>query len=230
MSSRNRGLAILLGIVIVAVVGVVAIIVLGNNANAGTEIDFSQIPQSRGEDGAFVLGHPDAPVTLVEFADFVCPHCVTYESTISQFIQQFVVTGQAKLEYRMFPTAGGDLTRFAGQIAECAEEQRTGGFWEAYPLLYDLARTGQYSQDLGQRVANQLGLNYAELLSCSTTAQQVTTDVEFGRAQSVTGTPAVRVRYNDGPAQPIVTASGQTVSSGGPEFTVLAQMVESANS
>lgn len=225
---NNRGLVILGAIVLVAVVAVVGVVAVANNANTVPAIDFSQIPQSRAEDGAFVLGSPDAPVTLVEFADFVCPHCVSYESTVNQFVRDFVATGQAKLEYRMFPTAGGDMTRFAGQIAECAEEQKPGSFWEAYALLYDLARTGQYNQELGQRVANALGLSYAELLNCSTTAQQVSTDVEFGRAQSVSGTPAVRVRYNDGPAQ-ILVVNGQSVTGGGASYDQLAQMVQQAN-
>ncbi|MFN8377082.1 MAG: thioredoxin domain-containing protein [Anaerolineae bacterium] len=225
---NKNGIVILGVIVVVAVVALLGVIILSNNANAGPQIDFSQIPQSRAEDGAFVLGNPDAPVTLVEFADFVCPHCVTYEKTALQFIQDFVVTGQAKFEYRMFPTAGGDLSRFAGQIAECAEEQQSGGFWKAYALLYDLAETGQYNQELGQRVANALGLSYAELLNCSTTAQQVTTDVAFGRDQGVEGTPAVRVRYGDGPAQ-IITVGGQSVTAGGASYEQLAQFVQAAN-
>lgn len=225
---NSKGLAILGVIVVIAVVALVGVILVANNANAGPEIDFSQIPQSRAEDGAFVLGDPNAPVTLIEFADFVCPHCVSYEPTIKQFIKDFVVTGQAKLEYRTFPTAGGDMTRFAAQIAECAENQRTGAFWEAYALLYNLAKSGQYNQELGQRVANALGLSYAQLLNCSTTALQVSTDVAYGQAQGVSGTPAVRVRYNDGPAQ-IITVNGQSVTAGGASYDQLAQMVQEAN-
>ena len=57
---------------------------------------FADIPQSRTEDGAFVLGDPDAPVTIVEFADFMCPHCQAYQTTVNRFIEQYVATGQAK--------------------------------------------------------------------------------------------------------------------------------------
>lgn len=182
---------------------------------------------NRAPDGAFVLGNPAAPITLVVFSDFVCPHCITYESTIQEFIRQFVARGQAKLEYRMFPTAGGDLTRFAGQIAECADEAHPGLFWEVRDFLDDLARTEQYSQDLGQRIANEFALNYAELLSCSTVAQQVTTDVAFGRDQDITGTPAVRVRYGDEDAE-IIVVNGMHVQSGGPSLGTLVEMMEMA--
>ena len=223
----SKGLWVIVAIVVIAAVGVVGVVVISNNSSAGPSIDYSQIPQSRAEDGAFVLGNPDAPVTLIEFADFVCPHCVSYEPTISQFVQDYVVTGQAKLEYRMFPTAGGDMTRFAGQIAECADDQRPGAFWEAYALLYDMARNGQYNQELGQRVANSLNLSYAELLNCSTNAQQVATDVAFGRAQGVSGTPAVRVRYGDNPAQ-LLVINGQPIEGGGASLDQLRAMMVAA--
>jgi protein-disulfide isomerase len=228
MSSRNRGLILLGVIVLIAVVAVAVVVLVSNNDVAASTLDVSQIPFSRGEDGAFILGDPNAPVTIIEFADFACPHCVDYESTIEQFITQYVATGQARLEYRMFPTAGGDLTRFAGQIAECADQQRPGAFWEAYVLLYQMARTGQYNQDLGQKVATQLDLNYAEILNCSTTAQQVSTDVAYGRARSVSGTPAVMVRFGDGVAQ-YITINGQTYDRGSVPLDVLGQVVASAS-
>jgi protein-disulfide isomerase len=228
MSSRNRGLLLLGGVLLVAIIGVAIVVLVSNNDAAAPGMDMSNIPYSRGEDGAFILGDPNAPVTIIEFADFACSHCITYERTIEQFIAEQVATGNARLEYRMFPTAGGDLSRFAGQLAECADEQRPGAFWEAYTLLYQLARTGQYDQDLGQRVANQLDLNYAEMLNCSTSAQQVATDIEYGRARSISGTPAVMVRFGDGPAQ-FVTIGGRTYDRGSVPLDVLTQVVESAS-
>jgi protein-disulfide isomerase len=216
------------GVLLVAIIGVAIVVLVSNNDAAAPGMDLSQIPSSRGEDGAFILGDPNAPVTIIEFADFACSHCIEYEGTIEQFIAQQVAAGNARLEYRMFPTAGGDLSRFAGQLAECADEQRPGAFWEAYTLLYQLARTGQYDQDLGQRLANQLDLNYAEMLNCSTTAQQVMTDIEYGRARSISGTPAVMVRFGDGPAQ-FVTIGGRTYDRGSVPLDVLNQVVESAS-
>ena len=48
--------------------------------------DYSGIPQTRSDDGAFVLGEADAPITIVEFADFLCPHCQTYHATMQKVI------------------------------------------------------------------------------------------------------------------------------------------------
>jgi protein-disulfide isomerase len=36
---------------------------------------YEGIPFERLEDGGFVLGDPAAPITIVEFADFLCSHC-----------------------------------------------------------------------------------------------------------------------------------------------------------
>jgi len=44
--------------------------------------------------------------------------------------------------------------------------------------------------------------------------KQVATDVAFGRAQGVQGTPAVRVRYGDNPAQ-LIVLNGQPIEGGG---------------
>src|SRR5688572_1885482 len=43
---------------------------------------YADIPFSRTVDGAPVLGDPDAPITIVEFADFACPPCQRYQPTM----------------------------------------------------------------------------------------------------------------------------------------------------
>jgi protein-disulfide isomerase len=189
---------------------------------------YADIPQSRSEDGAFTLGDPDAPVTIIEFLDFGCPHCQAYKPTIDSFIEQYVATGQARYEVRLFPTAGGALTDLAGRLAECADDTRPGAFWSAYDTLYTLGMNGKYNDKLGQAMANELGLEYASLLECAQTAEQITTDVEYGRTLGVTGTPAILVRFGDDDATSI-TLDGQTYDRGGVPLDVLAQVVEQAN-
>lgn len=203
MNPKQRQLLVIIGAVAAAALAFVVVLALANRQEA-PGIDFASLPQSRTEDGGFVVGNPEAPITIVEFADWACPHCQDYRSQIEQFIAQEVVSGRAKFEFRVFPTAGGQLTVFAGQIADCAEQQREGAFWEAYSLLYELATSGLYTEDLGQIVAQRLNLDYSELLTCSSESDRVTTDVEIARTVDVSGTPAVRVRYGDGPLQTIV--------------------------
>lgn len=226
-NAQQRQLYIILGIVAVVVVAFVVVLALGNQPTSAG-IDYASIPQSRTEDGAFVLGFEDAPVTLIEFADWACPHCQDYHDTMNRFISEYVVTGRAKFEFRMFPTAGGQLSFFAGQVAECADDQRPGAFWEAHELMYRLATSGRYTEDIGRLVASELGLDFGTLLTCSSEATQVTDDVAFGRAREVSGTPAIRVRYNDGDAE-VLVVNGTQYAGANATFDVLTQMVDQAS-
>jgi len=76
-------------------------------------------------------------------------------------------------------------------------------------------------------LANDEGLNYSDLLCCTITATQVTTDETFGQNSGVTGTPAVMIRYNDGTAQ-FITYSGKTYNQGGVPYSVLAAVTDAA--
>jgi FKBP-type peptidyl-prolyl cis-trans isomerase/protein-disulfide isomerase len=157
----------------------------------------ASLPQSRGEDGAFLLGDADAPFTLIEFADFACPHCQTYKPVIDAFIRQYVASGEANFEFRMYPTAGGQLSIYAMVAAECTEAQREGAFWDSYVHLYDLAIAGEYDGDVVARLASHLDLSADEIEACieaSGDGAQVITDYLYGDANGITGTPGILVR------------------------------------
>lgn len=167
---------------------------------------FANLPQHRTADGAFVLGEPDAPITLIVFEDPLCPHCQAYHPTTLQFIAEFVTTGEAAFETRSFPTAGGMTTEKITQVNECAEAQRPGGFWEGYLLAYDLAANeggSFYPDDLPGIYAERLHLVLEDLETCAQDAQQVILDQDYAHLLGVTGTPSVYLRYgNETPFMP----------------------------
>ena len=142
-------------------------------------------------------------------------------------MREYVATGQAKFEFRTFPTAGGAITEFAGRIAECVEEVKPGSFWHAYELFYQLAMSGQYSQNMGSTVAERLDVPYNEVLECHPNAQQVTTDVSVGRNAGVGGTPAIMVRYGDGELT-YINLDGRTYNQGAVDWDVISQVVQQA--
>lgn len=192
---------------------------------------YAGIPFSRTEDGAPVLGSPDAPITIIEFADYACPHCQRYEPVMQNFIEDYVATGRARYEFRNFPTAGGQMTYFVGSVVACFEDQRPGIFWSAHDRLFDLAMNNQYDERGLQMLAEELDVSYEDALDCAASAAilQVDIDVELGRSLEVGGTPAVRVRYGDEPARRLVV-EGEVYDSGGPALGILAQAVEDAES
>jgi protein-disulfide isomerase len=227
MNPKQRQLYIIIGVVVVAIVAVGAVIALSGRTNV-PDLDYTAVPSNRAGDGAFVLGDPAAPVTIIEYADFACPHCQAYEPEIARFVKDYVLTGRARFEFRMFGTnAGGQQTIFAGQLAECIDEAEPGSFWETHDVLFELGATGGYfAEDMGRVVSQRVGAeSYSELLTCSRDADQINVDMEFGRQMGVSGTPAVMVRYNDGPAQ-WITYNGTTYDRGGVSYDILAASVD----
>lgn len=224
-ANQKQGL-IVIAVVVVAVIAVGLLIAVSGQQNIAS-IDYASLPHERSSDGAFVLGNPEAPVTIIEFADFACPHCHEYRPVMEQFIQDYVVTGRARFEFRMFPTAGGQQSVYVGKIAECIDNLTPGGFWKAYPIMYELGSNADYfSQDIGRTLAQRTGVSYSDVLNCSQNATQVLTDSNFGQTNGVTGTPAVMMRINDGPAQ-WVTYNGTTYNRGGVPIEALGGVVDS---
>lgn len=73
-----------------------------------------------------VKGSPDAPVTVVEYASFTCPHCRTFHmQTFPQIRENFIETGKVKFILRevYFDRFG----LWAGMIARCAGPERYFG-------------------------------------------------------------------------------------------------------
>jgi protein-disulfide isomerase len=222
----NRNL-IIIAVIVIIVVAVIAVLLIARGGGTSGDVDVASIQQSRAADGGFVLGNPDAPITIIEFADFACPHCQEYHPQITQFLKEYVATGKAKFEYRVFPTAGQMLSKQTGQYLECAEQQQPGAFWKGYNLMFGYAFSGRYTTEVGRLLASDLGLNYSEILSCASTATQVDTDIAFGTSSGVSGTPAVLVRYGDTPAQ-FVSYNGRTYNQGGVPYAVLAAISDQA--
>jgi protein-disulfide isomerase len=216
---------IIIGIIAAAVIAVIALIALSGTGRSSA-VDYNAIPQYRTEDGSFVLGSPDAPITIIEFADFACPACHAYIPEVEQFINEFVVTGQAAFEYHVFPTAGGALTEFAGGIAECMDNERPGTFWNAHSRFNQLAQEGRY-QDAPRVLSGELGFNYSSLLECQQESTLVRDSVALGQSLQVNGTPAVRVRYGDG-APTLINFAGQTYDRGAVSIEVLRGVVAAA--
>lgn len=199
----NNSMVILFGVIGVAVVvAAVAILLLSNPTASTADVNYDTIEQTRRADGGFVLGDSNAPVTIVAFEDFLCPHCQSYQPTIHEFIEQYVATGQARFEFRMLPAVDPTYSRIAGQAAECSAELEPGSFWTAHDLIFQIASTERFSAESVRKFAQQMGFNYNELLDCMSDANQTSVDAQLASSSQVTGTPTVMVRYADGALRP----------------------------
>ena len=73
--------------------------------------------------GDMVLGDPDAPVEVIEYASMTCPHCRSFHETVFPLLKsRFIDTGMVRFVFREFP-----LDRYAlmaSMLARCGGEQR----------------------------------------------------------------------------------------------------------
>ncbi|GEB89351.1 hypothetical protein ZMO02_09880 [Zymomonas mobilis subsp. pomaceae] len=52
-------------------------------------------------EGGFVMGNPKAPVSLVEYASFTCPHCAEFaKESMPKLRDEYIAKGLVKFEFR----------------------------------------------------------------------------------------------------------------------------------
>lgn len=184
------------------------------------------VPKGRTDDGAFVLGEPDAPITIIEFGDWACPHCQSYRHVIEPTLAEYLQNGEVKFEFRTLPTAGGMTTVFAAQVAECADDQVEGGFWHSYFILYEVALANDYTPEtISRKIAQTLNLDEDDLLECAQTATQIYTDAQLATDEGVSGTPGIMIRVDDG-APEFIEMNGILFNRGGVPAEVLRAAIE----
>ncbi len=81
----------------------------------------------------WIYGNPDAPITIIEYADFQCPACPNFSMYAVTLVDAF--PDSIRLVYRHLPLASiHDKAYITSMAAEAAGEQ--GKFWEMYEILY----------------------------------------------------------------------------------------------
>jgi protein-disulfide isomerase len=141
-------------------------------------------------------GPANAPVTLVEYGDYECPHCARASGILHQVRRHF--GPQLRLAFRNFP-----LTRMhphAQAAAETAEFAAAHGkFWEMHDLLFE--HQPRLSSAVVLELTRQLGLSTHALslaLDEGHFAERVRSDFA-GVRSGVNGTPTFflnGVRYD----------------------------------
>ena len=139
---RTRGpmgvrLAVMGAVAVAAVL--IAVVIAGGGGDGGTKTTsdtgaLKGIPQS-----GLWLGDPNAPVTMVEFADLQCPFCAEYHhNVLPALLDRYVRTGKLRLELRLLRFLGRDSDRLARVALGASAQNR---MWQFVGLAYD--RQGQ---------------------------------------------------------------------------------------
>lgn len=117
-------------------------------------------------------------------------------SVLPAIEEEFVSTGQVRVQVRPVAIAGGE-SNLAAEGAECANDQ--GRFWDFHDTLYANQRgenKGAFSRENLKRFAEALELDTAAFDSCLDSgkyAAKVRDDTEAARQMGITSVPTIFV-------------------------------------
>jgi len=99
---------------------------------------YKRIPTGLTADGFPFLGSPNAPVTLIDYSDFVCPNCQRHARSVEPVIvDRYVKPGHVRLVFRDVLNHGEHSLRTA-EAGACAARQ--DHFWQMHELLFERMR------------------------------------------------------------------------------------------
>jgi protein-disulfide isomerase len=138
-------------------------------------------------------GPADAPVTIVEFADFECPFCAHAFSAIETLVNT-TYKGKVKVIFKAYPLNVHPWAMKAAEAAECARMQNPAAFWDFARYFY--ANQGSINakniQDNVDKLAKAQKLDEPSLKACmdsTQTAARVKQDQADGNTIHVSSTP-----------------------------------------
>jgi protein-disulfide isomerase len=141
-------------------------------------------------DGSPTKGPDDAAVTIVEFADFECPHCALAVSELDAVLAAH--PGKVRLIYKSYTLPFHVHGEPAARSAFAAGTQ--GKFWEMEHLLFERQ---QHLEDADlDRYAHMLKLDIAKWkadMASSTVKDRLAADKSVGAELKLKGTPTIYV-------------------------------------
>lgn len=93
-----------------------------------------------------VLGDPEAPVTIIEYASMTCPHCADFHASVFPLLkEEYIDTGKAKFVLREFPL--DEFAAATAMLARCSDER----YYDVVDLFFETqrqwaVREGAYDQ------------------------------------------------------------------------------------
>jgi protein-disulfide isomerase len=218
--TRERRLWLLAGAGVVAAIIVAVAIVI---SQGGAEDESEPAPPPRAEQIAqdrLWLGDPDAPVTLIEFADLQCPFCAEFATgELPGVIDSYVRDGRLRLELRLLAFIGPDSER-ARQVAHAAALQdRLWDYTDHFYRNQGPENSGYATDAFLQRLARQTpGLDVEQVSEDLGTqeAEALSRQAErLARRLGVQGTPSLYLVREGGEPEPIeIDQLGEVLGGG----------------
>lgn len=219
--SRAMILALIGALTLLALVAIIVVTVVRNRASTEPVAivgapDVASLLQGISQQN-LALGQPDAPVTMIEYADLKCPACQKFSTTtLPQIITNYVRTGKLRIvfQYQTFvggKTAPGDSERGA-RFGLAAGKQNK--MWDFIELFYHNQQpedqryvTDEFLSSLGNDIA---GLNVQQALSETGSAavtQEINDQQKAFSGTGFTGVPYFQIGKTGAPPSNITSQS-----------------------
>jgi predicted DsbA family dithiol-disulfide isomerase len=135
-------------------------------------------------------GEPHAPIVLVEFSDFQCPHCKHLQPALERILEDY--RGQVRLYFKNYPIARAHP--HAEKAAACAlAAGKQGKFWQFHDKLFG---GNQENEDMPvlEKYAKELKLDVKKWKAdCETMMEQVKRDHADGEKIDISATPSLYI-------------------------------------
>jgi protein-disulfide isomerase len=144
-----------------------------------------------------MVGSAGARITLVEFADYECPHCKRFQPVLRQILDEF--KGEVKLYFKHYPLPQHTQARMAAEAATAAQKQ--GKFWPYEEKLW--ANQDNLTQAELEKYAKETGLDMAKFrqdMESPGVKARVQKDRTEGSAAGISSTPTLFINgreYSD---------------------------------
>jgi len=200
---------------LVVAIGLIAVTVRYRNGTATTasNVPVTQavrpltVPAGQTPEGYWYKGRAEAPVTVIEFADYQCPSCAAAFAQLEPGIDKdYVNTGKIKFVFHDFPLAMHSNAAPTAAAARCAGDQ--GKYWSMHDLLY--ARQGEWAEDTD--VTTRLKTYAGDLRLDTTAFGQCVDNGKYTQAIQEAITDSTRQGIN---ATPTYSVDGKKVDAGG---------------
>jgi protein-disulfide isomerase len=168
-SNQPKTLLWVLGLIGLGGVGALGYVATKPKSGAAVASDVADTTHAGPAQG-YLIGKVDAPVKIVEFADFECPSCGGFATVTEPDVRTRIIDpGLANLTYYDFPLTQHRNTLPASNAAACADEQ--GKFWPMHDRIYQTQEewNGEATdapKPFFKRYAGEIGLDVAKWESC----------------------------------------------------------------
>jgi protein-disulfide isomerase len=135
---------------------------------------------------AYTRGEQNAPVVLVEFADYQCPYCQKVNPQIQQLKKEY--GDNLTVIFKDFPLPMHHSSEKAAEASRCAGQQ--GKFWEYHDVLFYSKQIEVDALKEHARVLKLDGDRFDTCLDSGAEAGAVKKDLEEAKSLGLTGTPS----------------------------------------